>query len=84
VATLRWVCLSDTHFGAENSVLSDVSMDTARVDADRESSVLTRLVECLRSVEESTAGSEKPHLVLNGDILEMALAQDNVAAMFCA
>ena len=77
---LAWVCLSDTHFGAENSLLSKVRED-ATVDPDEPSPVLSHLVSCLRHVVDLEPGSPLPTLVLNGDILELALAEDNVAAM---
>ena len=69
MTTLRWVCLSDTHFGAENSLLSHVS-DDASVDPDSASPVLEGLIACLREVV--PRGAPLPTLVLNGDILELA------------
>jgi len=81
VTALRWVCLSDTHFGAENSILSPLSSGFPTVDPDGESAVLTDLVECLRALVSCSADGGRPRLVLHGDVLEMALAQDNVAGM---
>jgi hypothetical protein len=81
VAGIRWVCLSDTHFGAENSLLSFVPAGSNVVDADTSGPVLESLVECLRAVVSTGSASHPPTLILNGDILEFALAQDNVAAM---
>jgi hypothetical protein len=43
--------------------------------------VLTEFVACLRAVIAQNVGPEKPRLILNGDILEMALADINQAAM---
>jgi Calcineurin-like phosphoesterase len=81
VADVHWVCLSDTHFGAENSILSHVPEGAATVDPATPSPVLQALVACLRSVKAKNSAGKRPILILNGDILELALAQDNVAAM---
>lgn len=80
-ADIGWICLSDTHFGAENSLLSDLPTGSIKVDVIQPSPVLEKLVECLAALVATNSGANKPTLVLNGDILEMALAEDNVAAM---
>ncbi len=77
---IRWICMSDTHFGAENSVLSHVPEGSTSVDPERPSAVLTELVDCLRALVETNAVAQPPTLILHGDILELALAEDNVAA----
>jgi hypothetical protein len=77
---IRWVCMSDTHFGAENSVLSHVPEGSTRVEPDSPSAVLSELVACLRAVVATNTEPTLPTLILHGDILELALAQDNVAA----
>lgn len=79
---IGWVCLSDTHFGAENSLLSFVD-DDGVVDPRRPSPTLSALIDCLRVLiaDGVAAGHPPPTLILNGDALEFALAQDNVAAM---
>jgi hypothetical protein len=77
---VRAVCLSDLHFGAENSLLSRVT-DDAVIDPDTPSPVLTTFVDCLRALLVDQQGDRLPTLILNGDVLELALAQDNVAAM---
>lgn len=76
----RWVCLSDTHFGAENSLLTSVDAG-GDVDPSRPSPVLQQLLACLRDLLRRTGDGRRPTLVLNGDILELALAEDQVAAM---
>lgn len=81
VSEIRFVCISDTHFGAENSVLSHVRSGESKVDPLTHGPVLEALVACLGELVNSPRGRAKPVLILNGDILEMALAQDNVAAM---
>lgn len=81
MAQIRWVCLSDTHFGAENSLLSHVRAASTSVDVDTPSPVLSALIACLRDVISTTGTSAAPTLVLNGDALELALALDNTSAM---
>jgi hypothetical protein len=79
---IRYVCLSDLHFGAENSILSSLKDDHITVDPSKASSVLDGLVAILRTlIEANEDQTPKPTLILNGDILELALANDNVALM---
>ncbi len=81
ISALSWICLSDTHFGAENSLLSLVKRDDASIDPDNPSPVLSALIACLRDLVDLDPNAPRPTLILNGDILELALAEDNVAAM---
>ncbi len=79
---VRYVCLSDLHLGAENSLLSNVAAGETTVDLSAPSPVLVRLVDGLASLLGRLAGGAaepKPTLVLNGDILELALARDEAA-----
>jgi hypothetical protein len=76
---IRYICLSDTHLGADASILT--SLDGGRVDPTRPSKPLVCLAECLRSLVAGNEGREKPALVLNGDVLELALATTSVAVM---
>lgn len=86
---VRWVCLSDLHFGAENSLLTHVVVDQdapsggdVKVIPGEPSTCLIDLVACLSDLIGRNEDTDtKPSLVLNGDILEFALAQDQVAAM---
>jgi hypothetical protein len=79
---IRYVCISDTHFGAENSLLTNLQIASSNTDPIRPSPVLERLVDCLRYlINPNGAANPKPTLVLNGDILELALTTDNEAAM---
>lgn len=78
---IRYVCLSDTHFGAETSLLTDLGAH-GMIQPGRPSPVLAGLGECLRELLSKNQSPDiKPTLILNGDILELALAQDNDAAM---
>ena len=80
MSDIRWICMSDTHFGAENSILSHVPEGRTRVEPDTPSAVLTHLIACLRTTVATNAKTRPPTLILHGDILELALADDNVAA----
>jgi predicted phosphodiesterase len=80
---IRYVCLSDLHLGAELSLLTSLMPGTSpgspQVDPKQASLVLVELMNCLRYLIKDQ--SPKPTLILLGDILELALANDNVAAM---
>ena len=78
---IRYVCLSDMHLGADNSVLTPIKPNSIEVDTSQPSAVLIQLVSCLRELIAHNDSPEKPTLVLNGDILEMALSNVNKAAM---
>lgn len=79
---IRYVCLSDLHFGAENSILSSLVGGDVIVDTTKASSVLDGLVAGLATlIAANEDQGQKPTLILNGDILELALASDNVALM---
>ena len=79
---IRYVCLSDTHFGAETSLLTNLQTASSDTDPTRPSPVLEKLVECLRYlIDSNDPKTNKPTLVLNGDILELALTTNNEAAM---
>lgn len=78
---IKYVCLSDMHFGAENSLLTKLSDDCKQTEPRIASPVLIQLVECLKNLILQNEGIERPTLILNGDILELALTTDNEAAM---
>ena len=78
---IRYVILSDLHFGAENSILTCLKPDSVEPDPHQASAVMTSLVDCLAELISKNEGPGKPQLILCGDILELALATDNVAAM---
>jgi len=79
---IRYVCISDTHFGAETSLLTNLQIASSNTNPIRPSPVLEKLVECLRYlIDENNPATPKPTLILNGDILELALTTDNEAAM---
>jgi hypothetical protein len=77
-----YVALSDLHLGAATSLLTNLAVASDQIDASQPSPVLINLVACLRSLIEKNADTtRKPTLVLNGDLLELALADDHDAAM---
>jgi UDP-2,3-diacylglucosamine pyrophosphatase LpxH len=71
MAPIRWVCISDLHLGALNSLLTNVTTDGERVDASAASPVLIALCECLRSLRQP--GQDPPELIVLGDLFELAL-----------
>lgn len=77
---IRYICVSDLHLGADNSLLTKPGKREGEVDPSEPSAVLELLVACLRALLQQNEG-ERPILVLNGDALELALAEDNVALM---
>ena len=78
---IRYICISDLHLGADNSLLTQLGTGPGEVRPDRPSEVLEALARCLKELVGCNEGSEKPTLILNGDALELALAQDSVALM---
>ncbi len=79
---IRCVCLSDMHLGAETSPLTNLKEGQSEPDPSKPSPVLERLAKYLRSLidqNEDKDKSQKPKLILNGDILELALAAVGVA-----
>lgn len=78
---IRYVCLSDLHLGADNSVLTHIKPNSIDTDSTRPSPLMIQFVACLRELIGQNKSKEKPTLVLNGDILELALAETNDAAM---
>lgn len=75
---LRWVCLSDLHLGALNSVLTSVTEDGTQVDRTVPPPTMAPLASCIRALHPDQA--EPPELVVLGDLLELALISTDVAA----
>lgn len=81
---IRYVILSDLHFGARNSVLSNVvdgENGMSKVNPDEPGAVMRCMVDCLQELIYANEHWALPTLVLGGDVLELALADDDVAAM---
>lgn len=71
---IRYVVLSDLHFGEEDSLLTHLASGRYECDCGRASPVLESLVLCLRHLVSTNPDGIKPTLVLAGDILELAFA----------
>ncbi len=79
---IRYVCVSDLHFGAENSILTKLTEGELTADVVHPSPVLSGLMACLTElVAANEDASRKPTLILCGDILELALTTDDLALM---
>lgn len=78
---IRYIFLSDMHFGAATSMLTNLKTASADTDTSQPSPVLSQLVTCLRELVGKNEDDSKPTLVLGGDILELALTDTNIAAM---
>ncbi len=77
---IRYVILSDLHFGAENSILTALGDGEDPVaDPTRRSPVLSAFADCLAEIVQANEGADPPTLILAGDVLELALADDEVA-----
>ena len=71
MTSIRWVCISDLHLGALNSLLTNVTSDGERVDGSVPSPVLTALGDCLRALRQPD--QDPPQLIVLGDLFELAL-----------
>ena len=80
VPDIRYVCLSDLHFGATGSILTRLET-VDEVDIADASPVLTALLDALNELTDANESGELPTLVLVGDVLELALTSSHVAAM---
>jgi hypothetical protein len=85
MADIRYVIMSDLHFGAENSMLTSLNERPAAgadtgftADPQRQSPVLTGLIDGLRQLTRDQ--DRAPTLILAGDVLDLALSPDEVAA----
>ncbi|MFN3531510.1 MAG: metallophosphoesterase [Candidatus Brocadia sp.] len=78
---IRYVCLSDMHLGEEDSILTNLKATGSETDPLKPGPVMMQLVECLRGLISKNEDNKKPMLILNGDILELALTNTNQAAM---
>ncbi len=69
---VRFVSLSDLHLGEPNSILTPLERADSTVDPIAAGSLLEQLVTCLEHVLAGNRGDERPTLILNGDVLELA------------
>ncbi|MCK4389296.1 MAG: metallophosphoesterase [Desulfobacterales bacterium] len=78
---IRYVCLSDMHLGEEDSLLTNLKTASTDTDPMQPSPVMEQLVKCLSHLILQNESKRNPTLILNGDILELALTTTNQAAM---
>ncbi len=78
--TITHVCMSDLHFGAETSLLTELN-ENFEPEYSKCSPVLSCLMACLRDLMRIHESQRRPTLVLAGDVLELALSRTNEAAM---
>ena len=81
MSDIQYVCLSDMHLGQEESILTKLNDAGTDIDPKEANPILKKLVECLRYLIQENNNNNKPTLILNGDILELALTTYNKAAM---
>lgn len=77
---IKYVCLSDLHLGEEGSILNEKNEDGFAA-----SHVMNNLAECLKSLfaGDTTIKETRPILILNGDIMDLALGQfEDATTMF--
>lgn len=85
LSSLKYVCVSDLHLGARDSILTHVADAAPGVDALPDhlqvSATLQAFGAALRSQVRNMAPSEPPILVLLGDALDMAFSPIGCAAL---
>ncbi len=80
MGNVRYVCLSDLHFGEDHSLFSNLPDANSDVDYSKPSPVMIQLVNCLRAILPNRDKPETRSLILNGDILELAFCEMNYGA----
>ena len=70
MSTLKYVCVSDLHLGADYSLMSRMNPD-GRVDLLRPAATLAALGRALRETVRGLSGPELPTLILLGDVLDL-------------
>ena len=78
---VRYVCISDLHLGEEDSLLTNLKAASTDADPSSASPVMRALAQCLAAIVRGNGSPRKPTLVLAGDVVELALANDNQAMM---
>lgn len=78
MSNIKYVCLSDLHLGEEGSLLTNLKKAQNVPDPSKPSPVMTALANCLKDLLKDNHDT-KPTLILNGDILELALCPINQA-----
>lgn len=80
MSNIRYICLSDMHLGEEDSILTNIKAN-GEADPTIPSDVMKHLVECMKFLIKKNENGKLSTLILNGDILELALTSTDKAAM---
>jgi hypothetical protein len=80
MSEIQYICLSDLHFGAYNSLLTYTSSE-GKLDAIKKSEVLIHFLNILEEIISKVNKKRKAKFIFNGDIFELALANTNEAVM---
>ena len=70
MSTLKYVCVSDLHLGADYSLLTAMNAN-GKVDLLRPGTTLAALGRALRETVQRLSGPELPTLILLGDVLDL-------------
>ena len=81
MSNIRYIIVSDLHLAAANSVLTRLTPDNHNTIPHDPSDLLRKFVACLQYVLSQNEGNGPVWLILNGDILALALADRNEAGM---
>ncbi len=80
MSDIQFICLSDLHFGAYNSLLTYTS-PAGELVAGKKSEVLIQFLNIMEEIISSVNKKRKAKFIFNGDIFELALANTNEAVM---
>jgi len=80
MSDIQYICISDLHFGAYNSLLT-CSSENGKLQAREKSETLIQLINVIEEVVGKINKKRKAKFILNGDIFELALANTNEAVM---
>lgn len=79
MSEIKYVCISDLHLGQEQSLFANLRNNAAggvEQDYGTPGECLNKFIECLKDLKSTLwLHSERPILVLNGDLLELALCK---------
>ena len=81
MANLKYVCISDLHFGADNSILTNVDPSTGQPDPVKTPATLVALGSALNALTADLPCSQPPKFLLLGDILDAGVSPIGVTAM---
>lgn len=84
MSNIRYICLSDMHFGQHDSILTNLRTNLSGIDLSKPSPAMVALCNGLRDmIKANDKQDTPPTLILAGDILEIALTpMNNASAAF--